>query len=268
MNNAIKYPLVLGAVCVAAGVALAFTFSSTIGQIEAKNEQKRSAAVVTAFFDAQPETNTWNNIREFDVETRKEVAQRRKGQQTYLVAYKDKARTQILGYAAEGRQQGYSSKVAALVGAEALAGQPGRYRILGVRIINQNETPGLGAQCNQVFSDATVWSWAAEFFNGEEGSDGPELTDEQKKVLGEDAVLRARPAFENQFTGKIVKVTGTVVEGLTLQKGGWDTVKSGESQDDIAAITGATITSNAAVGAVRRAVVSIHNIVTGTTATE
>ena len=261
MTNTVRYPLILGVVCLAAGLALAITFNLTIDRIEDKNDQKRAAAIVTAFFDAQPQTNTWNNVKEFDAQTHQRVQQRRKGQQTYLVAYRDDAQTDVLGYAAEGSFQGYSSKIVALVGVEPLPdAQDGDYRILGVRIIHQNETPGLGSQSNQVFSDETIWSWASSLLTGDEDGEAVVPTDRQQQALGQDVVLMPRPAFEQQFTGKIVTVTDEGLEGLQLEKGAWEAIKQGEKRDSIAAITGATVTSNAATNAVIQAIETIDHI--------
>ncbi len=253
MKDYVKFPLVLGVVCAVAGLGLAITFSATIGKIEEKQEIKRSAAIVTVFFNAQPVEASWNNFEELDLNVEKKTK--------YLVAYKDEARKQVLGYAAEGTFQGYSSKVIAMAGVAKLAGgPPNKYRILGVRIISQNETPGLGAQCKQVFSDETLWSSIWSVFSGDDEAKGPEPTDEQRAALGSDVVLLPRPAFENQFTGKVATVADGAVSGFQLDKASWPQVKSGTKLDDVAAITGATITSNAAVEAVKNAILKIDGV--------
>jgi Na+-translocating ferredoxin:NAD+ oxidoreductase RnfG subunit len=261
MSDTVRFPLVLGVVCVAAGIALALTFSATIGKIEQKEAQKRASAVVTAFFDAQPVKSAWANMTMFDLETGQPIDLARRGQEVYMVAYKDSAKTQVLGYATEGQHQGYSSKIVALVGAERLeAGPPSKYRILGMRIINQNETPGLGTQSNQVFSDETIWSRIGSAFGDSKPAEGPEPTPEQKRALGDDVVLRPRAAFEEQFTSKVVTVDAEGVKGLQLEKGIWEQVKRGERRERIAAISGATISSNAAVKAVEDALQKMHKI--------
>jgi len=253
MKNYVRFPLVLGIVCSVAGLGLAITFCATIGKIEERQEIKRSAAIVTVFFNAQPVETFWNNYAELDLDADKKTK--------YIVAYKDEARKQVLGYAAEGTFQGYSSKVVAMAGVAKLAGgPPNRYRILGVRIISQNETPGLGAQCNQVFSDETLWSSIWSVFSGDDGAKGPEPTAEQMAALGSNLLLLPRPAFENQFTGKVVTVADGAVSGLQLDKASWPQVKSGAKLDDVAAITGATITSNAAVEAVKNAILKIDGV--------
>ena len=263
MSNYVRYPLVLGIVCAIAGLGLAVTFNFTIGEIEHKQQIKRSAAVVTAFFNVQPVETSWSNYREFDLKTREPVERPEQGRQTYLAAYNDEAHKDILGYAAEGTFQGYSSKVVAFVGAQPVPNSsPPQYKILGVRIISQNETPGLGAQCNQVFSDETIWSKIGSLFASEDKAAGPEPGAELKAALGEDVVLLPRAAFESQFTGKTVTVADGAASGLKLDKAAWNQVKSGKPADDIAAMTGATITSNAALEAVLQAILKIDSVVT------
>lgn len=259
MSNYVRYPLVLAIVCAVAGLGLAVTYKATIGRIEEKEAIKKGKAVVTAFFNAQPVKTDWADYKTVDVETGEEVTDEASGADTCLVARREDG--EVLGYAAEGSLQGYSSKVVALVGVERVAGEAaGKYRILGVRIISQNETPGLGAQCNQVFSNETLWSKLAGLFAEEDDPEGPQPTEAQKAALGEDVQLQPRAAFEDQFTGKEVAVADGAVEGLELDKTSWEQVKSGEEVEAVAAITGATITSNAAVQAVSLAILKIDRM--------
>lgn len=60
---------------------------------------------------------------------------------------------QLIGYAACGEAQGYSSKIKVMVGTD-----PGLEKIIGINILAQNETPGLGTKMTEVESTSTLWS--------------------------------------------------------------------------------------------------------------
>ncbi len=124
-------------------------------------------------------------------------------------------------YAAVGTAKGYSSVIKVLVSVQGRA--PGAPvgpdpRIRAVAVVASQETPGLGENIKAVEKDVSLWGKLA----GAEPADGPPK----------------RPWFQEQFSG------------LRLS----DLPAELPAAGQVEAITGATITSNAAVRAVREAV--------------
>jgi len=249
MKNIVKYPLVLFCVAAAAGLALSVTFALTFNTIRQKEKQKVTRAIVSSFWNVEmPPGARWENYAELD------------GTGIYA-AYTDETHTTVMGYAAQGRAPGYSSPIKVMVGARPLGG--GQYRILGVKVISQQETPGLGARVSDVYTSDTLWTFLASVFGGGEVENPPVLPHvraaaEALKVPPES--FPPRPAFQEQFAGKIVTVKDDKVSGLELSKTGWSEVTEGRflPGNKVAAMTGATISSKAAVDAVYQAVKNIH----------
>ncbi len=66
---------------------------------------------------------------------------------SYFIA-RDKESKELKGYTFTAKKTGYSSKV------QTMAGLDPDFKIIGIKIIDQSETPGLGANCsNQSFTD-------------------------------------------------------------------------------------------------------------------
>lgn len=129
-------------------------------------------------------------------------------------------------YAAMGQAQGYSSFIKVLVSVEAPAPkQPvGESAVIHALIVaDSNETPGLGENVKAVRKTVSIW---AKLGGKEAEGAGPP----------------PRPWFQEQFTGKALADLVVVKQRHT---------------DKIAAITGATITSNAVCQAARQAIQKI-----------
>jgi len=246
MKDTIRYPLVLFLVCAAAGLALSVTFALTYDTIQLKDRQKAEKAIIGAFWNVEPpEGVSWSNFSKLE------------GTDDVYVAWKDSARTDLLGYAAQGEAKGYSSTVKVMVGVQPSG--PSEYRILGVKVVSQQETPGLGTRVSEVGSDQTVWKALASVFEGA-GGERPEVTPEMEaaaRELGVDPeTFPARPAFQSQFAGKLVSVKDGKLTGLNLEP-------AGKPADEhiVNAISGATISSKAVTGAVRSAIIKIGTAV-------
>lgn len=122
-------------------------------------------------------------------------------------------------YAAVGSAKGYQSVVKVIVSVEADSpGTPVEADpvIHAMAVVESGETPGLGENIRAVEKDVSLWG----------------------AVAGEKSTAR-RPWFQEQFTSK--RLSDLVVEKR-------------KDSDKIAAITGATITSEATTEAVRVAV--------------
>ena len=106
-----------------------------------------------------------------------------------------------------------------------MVGVDAAFTVTGVRIISQRETPGLGTKIQEIASKNTLW-----------------------QVLSGRAVeeLGIRPWFQVQFEGM-----------------GEDRLRVVRSRDDdgVVAVTGATISSEAVTGSVRRSIAMLRSIV-------
>lgn len=75
----------------------------------------------------------------------------------YYEGFVDDDRTQLAGYAFLSLAQGYSSTIRTLVGIDTSG------TILSIRILFQEETPGLGTRIQEIRSGETVPWWQAQF---------------------------------------------------------------------------------------------------------
>ena len=109
-------------------------------------------------------------------------------------------------YATQGAQQGFSSVVVVAVGARMVDGEP---RIIEVRVISQNETPGLGTRIAELETNLTLWSTIGQTL----GSDVQEVTDwfflKQNRDKGVENMLLTGDAAEADQ--KIVRITGVTI---------------------------------------------------------
>jgi Na+-translocating ferredoxin:NAD+ oxidoreductase RnfG subunit len=122
-------------------------------------------------------------------------------------------------YAATGTAQGYQSTVKVLVAVKAdrIGEPPGADPVIHcMAVVSSQETPGLGENIKHVERDVSLWG----------------------AIAGQKSVAK-RPWFQEQFTGR--RLGDLIVEKSR------DTSK-------IAAVTGATITSEAATQATRNAI--------------
>ena len=119
------------------------------------------------------------------------------------------------GYVFIAKKYGYSSVIETMVGMKTDG------TITGVRVLNQNETPGLGAKIIEIASNKTVLKVIKEIFSKEKRA--------QKELT---------PYFTEQFTGRNIKRIDV---------------------SNIDAITGATISSKAVVDSIKEKGAEIIN---------
>jgi electron transport complex protein RnfG len=80
-----------------------------------------------------------------------------KGKILYYKGYSDPAKSELVGYGFLVLSQGYSSTIRTLVGLDATG------KILAIKILSQQETPGLGTRCEEIRSGETEPWWQAQF---------------------------------------------------------------------------------------------------------
>lgn len=194
---------VLAAVCVVAGLAVGFVYLATTDAIETQMENARRAALLVVHPDASADG--------FElVETEHQAHGSRFAYYRVYDKPLDDEGKKLIGYACEGQAQGYSSTIVVTVGLDADAAT-----ITGMKITSQQETPGLGANADQVASNKSIWDVFSK--RGDGG---------------------ALPWFQAQFGGRAVE----------------SFVREGKSYKDVRVLSGATITTNAVVRATLDAV--------------
>lgn len=137
------------------------------------------------------------------------------------------ANKRVCGYALYAETKGYQSVIKFLVGID-LSG-----KVMGLKILEQGETPGLGARIVEVKTDQTVSGYLKNMFTQKEASSGE--TNE--------------PWFTKMFKGKDYKTMYVS--------------KTETNENTISAITGATITSDAVVKGVKTVIEQFLALKTG-----
>jgi len=198
MKNILRFVLVLFLVNLVAAAILAGVYTVTRPKIEAQKKM----AEAKALREVMPES-VGNRLEKVE-----------DGDAGYWKVFKDE-NYRPSGYVFIAKKYGYSSVIETMVGIKRDGS------ITGVRILNQNETPGLGAKIVEILSDKTLKSALKGLFSGKK--------EPEKNIL---------PYFTEQFKGVNVK-------NIDIS--------------NIDAITGATISSKAVVESIREKGLEILN---------
>jgi len=212
MTDTVRYPLVLALVCAVAAAALAVTYSFTKPRIEAREQAE--------------ETGALDFVRPGDAEEFVLVLSGDEGGPVYVA--RSKHGDKPAAYAAVGVHHGYSSDI------KVMAGVYPDNRIVAIRVLSAQETPGLGQRIMEIRAHRTIWS---RLFGRRQ--------DESHEIN--------QPWFQWQFRGK-------ALDRLVLAPDEQEPTPREEGpnpEKHIAAVTGATISSNAVTEAVRQAVAKI-----------
>lgn len=122
MNQMVKFGLILGAICLAATLVLAFTYEVTKPKIDAAMKAEEDAALKTIM----PEADSFKSGALDGI--------------GYFEALKGSA---VIGYCIKVTGSGYGGYMRIIVGIDASG------MIKGVRILEHQETPGLGSKINE-----------------------------------------------------------------------------------------------------------------------
>ena len=133
----------------------------------------------------------------------------------------------LMAVAFQTEQAGYQSRLKIMVGLDPQGS------ILGLKIVSQAETPGLGARTAEIASKDYIW----QIF--------------QRKEPTETELIR--PWFEEQFKG----VSATKRIGIDKVSGEWATLDRAKRQElrgrnYVTAITGATVSTTAVIKAINQ----------------
>ena len=200
MREIVKFSLTLSLIALIAGLLLGGVYLLVSPRIEAQKQQ----AVELALKEVLPLSPGG-----FFEPVEKD------GRLLYWRAYADSGKSEIAGYVFKTEAKGYSSVIETMVGVRP------DFRISGLKILNQSETPGLGARIEERRTSETIFSVIKNLFG-------------QRREV----VKKVKPWFQEQFEGK-------QIEELELKEGG------------IEAITGATISSEAVLQSVREKALEI-----------
>lgn len=206
MQESIKYILTLTLICFVTAVLLTGVYFLTAPKIRAQQALAEKEALEEVF----PDAGYFETVNQ-DGRPALGLAERR----AYFRAYSSADKKNLLGYVFKTEGKGYSSVI------EAMSGMDTTGRITGIKVLAQNETPGLGAKINEILEKRTLAQAIKELFLN-------------KKKQAEPA---EKPWFCLQFGGKRI-------EDLTVVKTA--------TEKNIQAITGATISSRALTDSVRK----------------
>jgi len=226
MKNTIRFPLVLGIICLVAAAGVGGMYVLTRPEIEAREKKARERAFALVFGPGVEVTER---------ETSAEAADVSKPARVTLLAEVRRAGN-LTGYAAIVETKGYAAeKIRMMVGTD-----PRAERIIGINIISQKETPGLGSRVDEVESHATWWK---------------KLTG-RVEISGEPE----RPWFQKQFGSHQDDSTWFPVKNLPPLEDTKRTQEVGGTPRQIQAITGATITTKAVIRGIHEAIAAIRRV--------
>lgn len=222
MKHIVLYALILMLVGVVCSVGVALVYVAAREPIEANKKATIDASMADIF---GPEASV------------EEIAGAKKDADKVWKA--TGAGGETVGYAAIGAAQGYSSELKVLTGVT-----PDLATAIGIRVLEQQETPGLGAQVAEKPATQTFFEAVGGVFGIGEKPDPAEAP--------------VFSAYEQQYVGKDLVQCEVVTQG------------SPDADEKIEAITAATITSKATNDAMKNAVEKIrrHLEKSGTGGTE
>lgn len=200
MRDVLKLTVLLTVVCVLNGLALGLVYEVTRGAIA----QTAAQALAESLKLVVPRADRFSETKECPLPGGRAIS--------YHEAYSRSG--ELVGYALAGERQGYQSVLKVLVGINTQG------VIQEVKVLEQAETPGLGARIDELQVNETIWTCVANLF--------------KEKNVG---AANQRPWFQEQYRG----LTAAELKLLQPSQGG----------KGIHALTGATVTSRALTQAVK-----------------
>ena len=209
MRDILKYGITLMLVAAFSAGTLAVVYNAT--------EEKRKKVVEderqNALLEVLPGAKVFEAVKKGD--TILYYVGYKTGLMNQTPTHKVYSKKVVVGYACIAEGEGYSSTIKTMVGVTTDG------EIIGLKILSQKETPGLGARIEEVASSKTLKDL---FRRG------------AKKEKKEEKDAEEKPWFQKQFIGK-------KPEDLYIEK--------------MDAITGATISSEAVIDSVREKIQSV-----------
>lgn len=235
MHKKAYYTITLTVVSLLASIGVSSTFILTKNKIK----EKELAVRTEALYAVLPGL----------AEPPEEITPSKTADQGHIYKGRNKA-GQLIGYAACGEAQGYSSRIKVMVGIDS-----DLKKILGINVLSQNETPGLGTKMMEIESSSTLWSM---FFGNERKSVKEKDVGSQQSLLFHESEQTKNSGILNEAGNKTMPWFQEQFKLKTLNQLVISKVKDPEK---ITAITGATISSKAVMNAVQNATEKIRNII-------
>jgi RnfABCDGE-type electron transport complex G subunit len=231
----IHFSLVLLVVCGASGLGVGLMYVVAVDRIEANDRALLEESLADVFYAEPLAGIEWPGTDE--TATLKKYPD---GTDDLSKIWVARSGGKVVGYAAIGTKQGYSSRLKVLVAVAAPGGElPAEKddcRVVGVKVLFQQETPGLGARVDEVKATETLWGAVGRLVTGSERPE-PESAEARREV--------SAPWFQHEFAGKRYSQ-------LRITK------IAAEADEAVLAISASTITSTAVVDAVRSAVDKLY----------
>ncbi|MBN2412574.1 RnfABCDGE type electron transport complex subunit G [candidate division KSB1 bacterium] len=137
MKDILKLSSILMLITTIAATALAAVYSVTKPRIELKKQEALNAAKSVALPGAD-----LNAI--YDVKGNDKVL--------YYSGYMDTTKSNLVGYAFLTSGRGYSSDIESIVGVDSTG------NIIGIQVLSQTETPGLGTRIEEIrYGESLTW---------------------------------------------------------------------------------------------------------------
>ncbi len=168
-SNYLRYALTLAVICLGAAGLLSAVHRVTQPKIIAQRLAEEQESLDEVF----PGAAAFEPVEE-------------EGETLYYNALDGQKR--VLGYAFKAVRRGYSSDIVTMVGIRPDG------RIVRIKILSQNETPGLGARIAEVIQEETLW----------------DVVLRKVKVLS-----RPRPWFQERFDGRDAATLEETVDAIT-----------------------------------------------------
>ena len=124
----------------------------------------------------------------------------------YYIGYRDKDHHVVAGYAFLTESTGYASTIRTLVGIDSTG------RILSMKIISEQETPGLGTRCEEIRPGETSPWWQVQFCNKQATALAVD------KDGGDIQALTGATITSRAITDSIVSRAGFVLSRLRSEK--------------------------------------------------
>ncbi len=185
MPDFVRFPLVLLFVSGLAGAILGLVNGQTEKIIAERQAEKSRAALAAVLPGADPAL-----IEESEIPDPLSTPARPRTIRT-ATAYRDEADRKagrILGYAVDGEGVGYQSAILVKVGMKE---EGGRLVIIGMTIISQSETPGLGTKILDVKSERNLMGMLMGRTYPDEKTLNPEFPSRFSGLAADDARLKA-----------------------------------------------------------------------------
>jgi len=180
-NNYLRFPLTLFIICFLSSSFLAVVYKITQPEIKAQ----MLGEIEGSLNEVVPQASSFKSVQYEDSD------------EIYYYEALDKKRN-IMGYAFKTQKKGYSSVIETMVGIKTNG------EIVNIKIISQNETPGLGTKIEEVI-DGESRPWFQAQFSGREIKG---LNDEIQIVTG--ATISSKAVIDSikEKVREILEVAG------------------------------------------------------------